>query len=129
MTNQIKKIAKTALLAATLALGGLTGMAASSDTAEARSGIHIDIGGPGFGLIFGSNDFYRDRDRRYRPRRCTPRRALRKSRRMGLRHARIKRVTRRGIIVKARRAYGGRVIAGFGKHRSCPVRFVRHSYR
>ncbi|MEL6744833.1 MAG: hypothetical protein AAFO68_05110 [Pseudomonadota bacterium] len=129
MTIQFNTLAKSAFLAAAIAIGGVAGLGATSSSAEARSGVNIQIGGPGFSVDFG-----RGFDRHYgRPhrgyRRCTPRRALRKARRMGLYRTYVRRAGHRGVIVAGKRGHRGHVIVGFGKHRSCPVRFVRPRYR
>jgi len=129
MTIQLKTITKSAFLAAAIAIGGIAGLGATSGTAEARSGVHVEIGGPGFSIDFGRGYGRHYGRPHYRYRRCTPRRALRKARRMGIRRAYVRRAGYRGVIVAGKRGYRGRVIVGFGNHRSCPVRFVRPRYR
>lgn len=116
---------KSVLIAGAVALGTFTASSTAAN-ADVRGSIHI--GGPGFSIGFGNHGYhrYRDWDRpRYRVKRCSPRKAVRKARRQGLRRAHVVRVGHRGVIV-AGRQWGERVVVGFGRHRSCPVRFVRH---
>ena len=125
--SQIKSI----LVAGTVVMGALS---ATSGTANAEISGSIHFGGPGISIGFGDHGhyghghgYYDDRwDRpRYRYNRCSPRKAVRKARRKGLRRARVIRVGHRGVVVAGRK-WGERVIMGFGKSRRCPVRFVRH---
>ena len=120
---------KSIFIAGTVALGTLVS-AGTTAQADVRGGIYID--GPGISIGFGDRR-YRDHrwdrgdrwDRpRFRHRTCKPRKALRKAKRRGLRRAHIVRVGQRGVIVAGRK-WGERVVMGFGRHRSCPVRFVR----
>ncbi len=120
---------KSIFIAGTVALGTLVA-ASSSAQAGSHGGIYFE--GPGISVGFGDRH-YRDRrwdrgdrwDRpRFRHRTCKPRKALRKARNRGLRRAHIVRVGYRGVIVAGRK-WGDRVVIGFGRHRSCPVRFVR----
>ncbi len=139
------KTIRTILLSLVVSIGGI---AATSTTANAGR-VHVDfsIGGPGF--YFSSGHGHRRHVRRgyrhdygirrhrghyghrfydgrhsYRSRRCTPRRAFRKARRMGVRDGRIARVNRRAIVVKGYR-YGERTRIKFGRGRHCPVLVVR----
>ena len=128
-TTKIKSI----LIAGTIAMGAF---AASSGTAsaEVRGGLYLS--GPGISIGIGHRGDrwgHRDRwdrwdrgDRWERPHRrtCRPRKALRKAKRRGLRRAHIVRANRRGVVIMGRK-WGERVVIGFGRHRSCPVRFVR----
>lgn len=59
--------------------------------------------------------------------RCSPRKAVKKARRKGLRNAYVIRVNRRGVLVAGRR-WGERVVMGFDRSRRCGVRFVRSNY-
>ncbi len=129
---------KSALVVAAMALGGVVAANAPANAA----GDYIAFNTPGFSIEFGDrrvqrehrrkshrNSFYDDeygyRDRRHsRRHRCSPRRAVRKAQRNGIRRAHVIRVGRRGVIV-AGRQWGDRVVVGFGRHRSCPIRFVR----
>lgn len=114
---------KSAIVAGTLALGAI---AATSGTASAHGSGHVQIGGPNFSIGFGSHGHFHDWDRpRVRANRCNPRKALRKARRNGVRRAYVRRVGHRGVVIAGRK-WGDRVIIGFGRQRSCPVRFVRH---
>lgn len=122
---------KSALVAGSVALGAL---AATSGTASAGGKIGVYLDGPHFSIGFGD---YRDRRHRdwrdhrdwRRPyfRKCSPRKALRKAKRRGLRRAHIIRVGHRGVVVGGRK-WGEYVKIGFGRHRSCPVHFVRSRY-
>ena len=116
---------KSFLIAGTVALGALS---ATAGTASADHRIGFEIGGPGFSFSFGDRGYrgFRDWDRpRYHRKRCSPRKAVRKARRKGLRRAHVVRVGHRGVIVAGRK-WGERVVVGFGRHRSCPVRVGRH---
>ena len=113
---------KSVIIAGAVAMGAFAA-SSSAANADVRGGIYF--GGPGFSIGFGNHGF-RDWDRpRYRVNRCNPRKAVRKARRKGLRRAHVVRVGHRGVIVAGRK-WGDRVVVGFGRHRSCPVRFVRH---
>jgi hypothetical protein len=117
----LKNIIKAAALAGTIALGGV---AATTGTASAQSGIYIGSGviavhfngGHRFGRHHGHRNRYYNR--------CSPRKALRKARRNGIRHARIARVNHRGVVVKGRK-WGDRVRIGFANNHRCSVRYVR----
>ena len=116
---------KSVIIAGALAMGAFAA-SSSAANADVRGGIYF--GGPNFSIGFGNHGHYgfRDWDRpRYRVNRCNPRKAVRKARRKGLRRAHVVRVGHRGVIVAGRK-WGDRVVVGFGRHRSCPVRFVRH---
>lgn len=106
-----------AALAATMGLGTL---AAMPTTAQA-DGIYFSFGADGSraGVYVG------DRGRHYRPapRRaaaCTPRLAVRKAERMGLRGARITRANRNIIRVSGRTRHGRSSVV-FARARNCPV--------
>ena len=117
-----KKIIKAAALAGTIALGGV---AATTGTASADSGIYFGSGG-GISIHFdGGRRYGHSRgNRRGYYNRCSPRKALRKARRKGVRRAYVARVSGRGVIVKGRK-WGDRVKIGFANNRRCSVRFVR----
>ena len=84
------------------------------------SNFSIGITSAGHGYRHGG---YRDH-RWDRPRnRCNPRKAVRKAKRRGVRRAHVIRVGKRGVVVAGRK-WGERVVIGFGRNRSCPVRFV-----
>ncbi|MEP1209333.1 MAG: hypothetical protein ABJM29_05450 [Rhizobiaceae bacterium] len=120
-TSQIKSV----IVAGTIALGALSATSGAAN-AEVRGGIYI--GGPGVSIGFGHGGYdHHDRwDRpRYHRNRCSPRKAVRKARRKGLRRAHVIRVGHRGVVVSGRK-WGERVIMGFGRNHRCPVRFVRH---
>ncbi len=63
-------------------------------------------------------------DTRNRNRVCSPRRAYKKARRMGIRDARIVRINRRAIVIRGYR-YGDRTKVRFGRGGRCPVIAVR----
>ena len=114
----IRTTLKSLAVAATLMVGGV---AASTTSANAGDlSIDLRFGGPG-GFFIGDRGFRGFHDFR---RVCTPRKALRKARRNGLRRAHIVRVNGRRIVV-AGRSRGDRVVVKFGRHRSCPTRSVR----
>ena len=125
----ISKTIRTIFL--TLAVS-LSGIAATSATSQAGSlSIDFRIGGPDFYFSSGRGHYRRRhwngyRDYRYRDgyrygrRICTPRRAIRKARRMGVRGARIVRVNNRVIVVRGYR-YGGSAKVKFGRSANCPV--------
>ena len=110
---------KSALVAASLSLGAV---AATTAPAAAGDG-YIQFDAPGISVGFGQRRHYRDHgrriydhggydDRRYRRGRCTPRRAVRKARRNGIRRAHVVRAGRRGVVVAGRqwgRACGDRL--------------------
>lgn len=120
--TQIKSI----LIASTLALGTLSTTSGTA-SAEVRGGIFI--GGPNFsvGIASGGHDYrhggYRHRHWKRPHNRCSPRKAVRKAKRRGVRRAHVVRVGKRGVVVAGRK-WGERVVIGFGRNRSCPVRFV-----
>lgn len=75
-------------------------------------------------LEFGHGPRYKRKRNLRRHHTCSPRRALNKAQRRGVRHAHIRRINHRGVVVAGRKR-GERVVIGFANHRSCPVRFVR----
>ena len=121
-STQIKSI----LIATTLALGALSATSGTA-SAEVRGGIYI--GGPNFSVGISSGGYghryggYRDRRWDLPLNRCNPRKAVRKAKRRGVRRAHVVRVGKRGVVVAGRK-WGERVVIGFGRKRSCPVRFV-----
>ena len=124
MFKSIKSIA----LAGTLALGAFAASSTTASAGDIRIGVHFD--GPGFSFGIGDRHYHghRGHRRHYGHRRfCRPGKALRKAQRRGLRRAHIRRAGRRGVVVVGRK-WGERVVMGFGRHRSCPVRFVRSAY-
>jgi len=133
----ISNMLKTALVAGSFLLGATVG---GVTPASAGNG-YIAFDAPGFSVEFGDRVSHRKRHRGYhhgffdedygyrgrrhsRRNRCTPRRAVRKARRNGIRRAHVVRAGRRGVVV-AGRQWGERVVIGFGRHRHCPIRFVR----
>ena len=117
----MRNIFSAIALTGALVIGGF---AASTSNADAGGRLDIRIGGPGFYLGFDDRRDFRPRNRFHR--KCHPRKALKKARkRFGLRGAYVARVGRRGVIVRGYR-WGTPVKVGFARHRSCPVRFVRH---
>lgn len=102
--------AKSAIVAVALATAGMT---ASTGTAAA--------GDLGFSIYIGSGGHHRhwDGPRRHRSF-CSPNRALRKARRMGIHRARVVRANRRVVKVRGHR-HGHRVRAVFANTWRCPV--------
>lgn len=122
------KFLRTLTLSAIVGLGAVAAMPASADAAGGS--IYLGFGsghGPSATFRFddrGRHD-YRGPDRhgpgRYHARECSPREAVRKASRMGLRNARVVDTSRRTIRV-AGRGHGHRPAAiVFGKAPSCPV--------
>ena len=124
------KIFRSLTLSALVGLGGLGAIAATPSTAEAASGsIYLGFGsGHNQGVNFRFDDrgrhHYRDHRRgpasRY-VRECSPRQALNKASRMGMRNARIANANRRTIKVigHTNRHRPAGII--FGKAPSCPI--------
>lgn len=122
------KLIRNAALSAMIGLGALAAMpaAASADSLT----FHAGNGGAGIGIHIGDrghdrwrgNDRWRGRDRWHGPRyrACTPRQAVQKAGRMGIRHARIHRASHRSIIVGGR-ARGHHVRVAFARVPGCPV--------
>lgn len=119
------KIIKTAALSALIGFGALASMPAS---AQAQSGgIYFGFGnaGPNVGLHFndrGRHD-YRGRHHRGRDhyRGCSPREAVHKASRMGLRHARVVGANRHTVRVEGR-GHGYRYASvTFANRHHCPV--------
>ena len=116
------KFLRTLALSAIVGLGAIAAMPAPADAAGGS--IYL-----GFGSGHGPSGFrFDDRGRhhyrgagRHHGRECSPRDAVRKASRMGVRHARVVDSGRRTIRV-AGRGHGHRpVTVVFGKAPSCPV--------
>lgn len=111
---------RIAALSALMGLGTLSAMPASAQA----EGIYFSFGQSGAHIQIRD----RDRDRFHRPRHhrqrhasaCTPRQALHKAARMGIRHARITRANRNIIRVSGHRhRHATRVVFARAPH--CPV--------
>lgn len=122
------KMLKTAALSALIGFGAIAAMPASAEASGASS-IYLGSGqGASGGFHFGGERgryYYRDSGRhnpgRHQARECSPRDAVRKASRMGLRDARVVDTSRRTIKV-AGRGHGHRpATIVFGKAPSCPV--------
>lgn len=122
---------KSLAIAGTLAFGALATTAGTANAGDIRLG--LSFGGPGYQIGLGDR-FYHDshyRGRHYRSHRrhyqrgCSPRRALRKARRKGLRGAYVHRVRNRAVVIGGYKR-GGFVKIGFSNTRHCPVRFVKY---
>ncbi len=130
MFDRFKKIAVSAIVSFGV-------LAAIPATAQAHSNHYRGGGGgAGFGIWFGESGHSHWRGprggrphnwgngRRHNPiaraHRCSPRRALNKARRMGVRNARIGRVNHRVIKVRGR-SHGYRVKIVFARAPGCPV--------
>ena len=118
---------KSLLIAGGLALGAA---AASFSPAQADGRGAITLGGPNFSVTLGQSvDYGRGYGRGYghgygRRGVCTPRAALRKAERRGLRRAHIRRIGANRIVVSGR-SRGQRINVVMGRHPSCPVFDVR----
>lgn len=123
---------RTAALSAFIGLGAL----AAVPGAAHADGIYLNFGqgDPRFGVYPGGRENVRDwrhdgdwrgdgwrRDRDWR-RSCSPRQALDKAERMGLRRARVVDVSRYSIRVAGRK-YNERVVVSFGRERGCPIAY------
>lgn len=131
--------ARTIALSVMIGLGALVATpAAQASDVSVRGGVFIGGGhsGPGFGLYIGPDVYghsrYRDRrwdrrhdrrwdrhDRRWHRGFCKPRRAVRKARRMGLRHAHVAYRNRRVIGVSGYKRGHPRMFVFANVHR-CP---------
>jgi hypothetical protein len=117
------KFLRTLALSAIVGLGAVAAMPAAAEAAGGS--IYLGFGsghGPGAGFRFDDRGRHHYRGPgRYHGRECSPRDAVRKASRMGLRNARVVDVGRRTIKV-AGRGHGYRpAMIVFGKARSCPV--------
>lgn len=112
------KIIKTAALSAVLGLGALAALPA---TAQADS-IYFGFGGghhrPGVEFFVGGTNGHSYR--RHVRRDCTPRQAVRKAERMGLRDVYVRNNNRNRIRVQGRER-GDRIRVTFAKAPGCPV--------
>lgn len=111
------------------ALSALLGLGTLAAPATARAdGIYFSFGhkGPSAGVYIGKERYHRPRrHHRWHGRHvCTPRFALHKAERMGLRHARVTRVNRNIIRISGRKHYRHAHIV-FARAPHCPVIRVR----
>ena len=121
------KFLRTATLAAVVGLGAVTAMPVSAEAAGGS--IYLGFGsghGPSAGFRFDDRGRHHYRGPgRYHARECSPREAVRKAARMGVRNARVVDVGRRTIKVAGKvagRGHGPRpAVVVFGKVPSCPV--------
>ncbi len=118
------KTVKAAIVTAMIATGAVAAVpATASADPVVKVGGSVHFTGSGFGIYFGEGG-HRYHDRWERPRHmrryCSPRRAVRKARRIGLRHARIAHVNHRTIGVKGRR-HGHREYVVFARAPHCPI--------
>ena len=113
---------RIAALSALLGLGTLAAMPASAQA----DGFYFSFGNSGLNSHFTYRDRDRDRPRHYRNHRpryvatCTPRHAVEKAYRMGLRHVRVADVSHRTIRVSGHR-YRHRASVVFARAPHCPV--------
>lgn len=124
MTN----ILKSALLSALIGLGAIAAMPAA---AQAQSGgFYLGFGnGPGVGFHFDDRGRRYDRGRSGRHERherrsyreCSPREAVQKARRMGLRHPRVISNGHRAILVQGMTRGDRHSRVRIGKAPHCPV--------
>jgi len=115
------KTIKTAALSVMIGLGAISTLPVTANAGD----LSIHIGGGhyrngGFGLFFGDSGHSYRRDHGRYERFCSPRRAVNKARRMGVRHARVAHVNHRTIGVKGRR-HGHRSYIVFARAPHCPV--------
>lgn len=108
-----QSLTRTIIVVAALATGGVATTAAPA----AANGLS-------FGITIGERaqpvhgrDYRGHRD--YRPA-CSPRRAVRKARRMGVHRARVVRANRRAVVVRGR-SRGDRAVVRFARAPGCPV--------
>jgi hypothetical protein len=118
------KTVKTTFMAA---LVGLAALAAVPAAAQSGGSIYLGFGSghPSVGIQFDDRGHYhrRDHDRRHfrRAGACSPREAVRKARRMGLRQAHVVSADRRGVHVRGR-THGYRMaVMTFANRRNCPL--------
>ena len=118
------KFVRTLALSALVGLGAIAAIPASAEAASGSIYLGFGSGHGGPGASFRFDDRGRHHYRgpgRHHVRECSPREAVRKASRMGLRNARVVDVSRRTIRV-AGRGHGHRPAAiVFGKAPSCPV--------
>ena len=112
---------KTLTLSAMIGLGGIAAMPAAAQA----DGLYLNLGDndAGFGIYVGERERVHRRWDRHSfrdERRCTPRRALDKAERIGLRRVAIRDVTRNRIVVTGRDR-GDWVSVTFGRGRNCPI--------
>lgn len=123
------KFIRTLALSAVVGLGAVAAIPASAEAAGGS--VYLGFGssgyGPNVGFHFGDRGRHHYRgpghynSSRYHARECSPRDAVRKASRMGLRHARVVDTSRRTIKV-AGRGHGHRTaVVVFGKAPNCPV--------
>lgn len=120
--SSVQNITKKAAIicSGALALGLLFAAPQSAQAGELKFGVTIHQ--PGFSVTFGNLP---SGARAYKPKRhraCSPHRAVKKAKRIGVRHARIHRIGKKGTVVKGR-LRGKQVIARF--NRNCSLRNLR----
>lgn len=117
MLRTIKTLALSAMI-------GLGGLAAIPATAQAE-GLYLHLGNADarLGVYVGDRgrDHHRwDRRSHRDDRRCSPREAVNKAERLGLRRVEVRNVTPSRIVVTGRDR-GDRVAVTFGRGRNCPI--------
>lgn len=105
-----RKLAKTLCVVAAL---GAAGAAAPTAASAGGFGATVTIGG-------GGVEFVGHRHHRRHYGHCSPGRAVSKARHYGLRHAHVRRVTHRSILVAGRKHHRHALIR-FARVRGCPV--------
>ena len=106
-------ILKTAALSAMIGLGPL----AAAPSAAQADGLYLNFGGHHSIGVFSSGHH---RDHRWSRHTCSPRQAVRKAARMGVRHAHVSRTSHRSITVKGSK-YRHHVRVRFARSPGCPV--------
>ncbi|MEO0635056.1 MAG: hypothetical protein AAFY73_00250 [Pseudomonadota bacterium] len=115
---------KSALIGAGLALAATLGTTGTASADHLRFGFSIgERGGPHFSAQFGNHVAPRHRHYRDGRRACTPKRAVRKARHMGIRKVKLRRYGPRGAVVTGR-YYGDRVRVKF--NRNCRVQRIAY---
>lgn len=118
---------KAAMLAGLIGLGSLAAVPATAQAdsfylgfgdGPARFGFHL---GPSYGHYPHHYDDYRWHRPPHHARACTPRRAVAKAERLGLRRIHVERVNRRHIHVSGRKWGNQRVIVVFARAPRCPI--------
>jgi hypothetical protein len=112
-------IIKRVVAAGLIGIGALAAVPASAQA----DGFYFGIGGghPGAGIYFHYGPpAWHSRPPVWHRQTCTPRRAVWKAERMGVRHAHVRRVNARVIVVRGRDHYGP-VVIRFARAPGCPV--------
>lgn len=112
------KLARNLTLSAILGLGALGAIPASASA----DSLAIKAGSGGIAIEVGHGRHWHGRPGWHGPRyrACTPRQAVTKASRMGVRHARVHHASHRSVTVSGRK-HGHRVRVVFARVPGCPV--------